>query len=458
MKRIAIILALCTTSAYVNSQSPTLNENQQSSVAVEVAVDNYADSALTDIDRSTMQAEEIVEAYINDNPSFGVSPYWIDKSVVSVKVDSAHRDWAKHRALAYKRAWADLQKKFVQTQQTVVEAEVIMKFYSDAAGNAPQFTPKSYTGSEAIDELIDKAGAYASGKLNNALENIGIDPAEYSRGSSKQRKILMEDSIQESSVKTTVGKIAGLWPLNTFVTEVNGEYAIGVVGLYHPKFEDAARQIASGKYPLPQKKPGRAPKDMVTQRSSELISNFGVRPLRDKMGYPALISFGQWGVSNLSRNPRIAATYRQAAIKQARNQADAQLAIFLNGSANATDKSFVGELEVSHTDVDRSGFNEESYSSSVEDIIDEIFTAKGRVKLSGLKDLRTWTYLDPKTGQTLVGVVRFWTVQNALDAKEISANRALSAKAKDKDKDKDKKSENSQSVTESLDLGDPTEF
>ena len=457
MNRIIVLLAICSIAVYARSEGTVVEQGDDQAAAVAASVDAYAELSLSDIDISTMDAEKLVEDYINEHPSYGESPNWIGSSVAFVQVDSAHRDWAKHRALAYKRAWSDLQKQFIETQQIAIKTELIKKLYVDASGDTPQFEPDDYTGSGAIDEFIDKAGAFVAGKLNAALEDLGINPDEYSRNNSTQRKVQVEDSIRQKTVISAVGKTSGLWPLKTFITEVNGQYAIGVVGLYTPAYEAVARQIATNKYPVPGNKPGVAPRDLVAPPSSvTLISNFGVRPIRDERGLPALISFGQWGVSKLSNNPAIAATFRQAAFKQARIQADAELAVFLNGSANAADASFVGELAESYTDVDRSGYSEQGDALTIEDILDQTFTAKGKAKLAGLKDLRSWTYVDAKTGQTLVGVVRYWTVQNALDARAIRS--AKNPPKRGSMNAQNRKPAHSRSATESLDFGGPDDF
>jgi hypothetical protein len=423
----------------------------------------YTEETLSAVMLSSNDATKYIEDYLNSPAGAGMqgADTWIENSVAIVPVLSTHSDWAKHRALTYKVAWSNIQENFIQFQMSETRTEIVRKLYADASGNVDEYEPDSYTGSDAIDEFIDKSGAYISSKLNAALQDAGIDPEEYSRGNSKQRQKILEDSIRQETVVRAMGKVAGLWPLNTYVTAVDGRYAIGVIGIYKPAYEEFAIEISEGRIPQSDQRSDRPPlKDRIASDPATLANSFGVHPVRDERGYPALLSFGQWGVSGNHRNPTIAAKFNQVAIKQARSQADAEISIFLNGTANLVNKSYVGSLVEEYIDVGRDGYNEPGTSIEIEDILNQVLTTKGQVKLSGLTDLRTWTYRHPENGQTMVGVVRIWTVAQSAAADSIRSSMNQKQKTSEKPENVNSQPDKNpkRSFTESQDYTSPNDF
>ena len=426
------------------------------------AVGEYTDETLEPIDLVYGDVSQQLEDYMNGPVAakFNSPGTHLEQGIATVDVSTSHRDWAKHRVLAYKSAWANVQENFIRYQMNETSTEMVRKLYADASGNVPDYEPGSYTGNNAIDEFIDKSGAYTSGKLDAALAELGVNPDEYSRGTNEQRTKLLESAIRQETITRSVGKLTGLWPLMSFTGTVDDRHAVGVVGIYRPVFEEVAAEIATGRIPQATNKRGRPISERVSSNKAELSNSFGVRLVRDENGYPALISFGQWSVTSTNTNPSIRAKFRDVAIKQARSQADAELALFLNGSANFTDRSVVGSVVEEYVDVNRDGYNAAGSSTTIEDMIDQVLKARGRAKLSGLRDLRTWVYKHPSTGHQMVGVVRVWTPVDAMAAgairsgpkAEASESTESSATAVEED------SEMRRESAESPAYADPDEF
>jgi hypothetical protein len=383
-------------------------------------VDAYTDAALQPVFQAQDDVRAQIQAFL-DGPGAGFEKQgtWIGQGVASVDVSTRQKDWAKYRVLAHTAAWADVQEEFIRYQMNETSTELVRSLYADASSEPPRFTPASYTGNELVDEFIEKSGAFATGKLDSALREVGVDPEQYARGNDTQRKRLLESALRRETVTRSFGKLAGLWQLMSFSGTVDGRQAVGVIGIYRPSYEEVAAEIARGSVPLSRPKPGRALAQQIPREDAALSNLFGTRLMYDETGQPVLLSFGQWAVSGRHTNPAIAAKFRDVAMRQARSQADAGLAMFLNGSANFTDKAVVGSSLESYIDVDREGYNEAGDSTTIQDSIDTVLRARANVKLSGIRDFHAWTYRHPRTGHNLVGVVRVWTPADAMAASSI---------------------------------------
>lgn len=392
------------------------------------AVDQYSDSLLD----SSFEVDANVEAQISeflDGPAgkkFDKAGNWIGHGVERVAVGTGHKDWAKHRVLTYRLAWAKIQQAFIRYQHNEISTETVASLYQDASGEIPDYVRDEYTGNQAIDEFIDKSGAYVGKKLDSALENVGIDPEEYSRGSKTQRTQLLSSAIKQEAVFRSIGKLRGLFPLMTFTNTVGDQHSVGVVGVYRPAFEEVSAQIASQRSLNASSKSGPPISERISDDTGVLASTFGVRLTRDEFGFPILISYGQWSANSSSNNPAIRARYLDAAFKQARNQADAEIARFLTGTANFKSKSVVGSAIEEYVDVDAGSYYELGNSTSIEDLIDEVLTTRANVRIAGLNDYRKWTYKHPD-GHNIVGVVRVWTPQDAEAASLIRSGPNLTS-------------------------------
>jgi len=421
-------------------------------------VEAYEEEALDPAEQANENVRTLIESYLADHGrKFDGPGVWLGSGVQTVDVSSGNRDWGKHRALAYQKAWAQIQQEFIRFQMNETRTEMIQKLYADASGTVPQFEAASYTGSDAVDEFIDKSGAYLSSKLDAALVEAGVDPQEYERANAKQRKKLLEDSLRSETITRSFGKLGGMWPLKTFIGSVDGRYAVGVVAMQKPAFVEIAEQIGQGQIPQASSKAGSPIGDRVSSDKKQLANSFGVLLVRDENGYPALVSFGQWAVNSKSGNPAIRARFKDAALKQARSQADAALATFLRGTANFTNRSVVGSTIEEYADVDRSGYVESGETTVIEDMLDEVLSVRANVNLSGLRDLRTWSYRHPESGHQLVGVVRVWTAEQAMAAKVIRDGPKREVQPQRQGTSGYRASEGTSSA-QSPDYADPSEF
>lgn len=372
--------------------------------------------------------------------------------VVSKSTNAA--SWGMSRPLAYNRAWAAIQQEFLVWQYRKSEGEAFRRLFEDASSGTPSYQLPEYTGSDAIDEFIDKSGAFLSSKLDSALREAGVDPEAYSRGKKKQRKDLVVDAIRNSSTIKAFGKLSGLLPIKSFSGVVDGQEAIGVIGLYNPKYAELAGEIAGRQQIMSNGASGRPLGERLTKDPAQLLSSFGVRVLRDEQGYPLLVSYGQSALSKTNASPSMMSSLRKTALGRARSAANRAMDRFIKSNSNYTDTDLLGESKRDLIEVDRQNFTVEYEETELKTIHEELSTTKFKSELSGVSSFTEWTYKHPETGHILVGVVLVWSPVEEARARAIATgNRAT--------KTAEVESRNSQGpswMAESQDLVDPGDF
>lgn len=427
------------------------------------AATTYTDAALDPVWASEDEVDAQIEVFLasEHGRALEAKGAWIGRAKSAVAKSMNAAEWGKLREAAYRTAWSNVQTEFIRYQYDDDFSEVTRRFFSDASNAAPEYVQDEYTGNQAIDEFIDKAGAVLSSKLDGALRDLDVDPEAFARGSNKQRKEILSDSIRRETIARSIGKLGGLWPVKTFTSINDGFQVIGVVGVYRPEFQELAGEIAGRRQILSNGASARPLAERISTDPAQLVDTYGIRVLRDESGYPVLVAFGQYGVSGRDLNPVIMSKLRQAAIAQARSAADTELLQFINGTSNYTDKIVAKAAVVKYVDVDRQGYVESGDEVPVTDIVEQILTTKAHAQLSGLRDFKTWTYRHPDSGNILVGVVRLWSPVEAEKAKAIASGR-VSIGRDGRDNvglpAETVQPRNSKYQGESPDLGDPEDF
>ncbi|RLJ18514.1 hypothetical protein DJ031_11030 [bacterium endosymbiont of Escarpia laminata] len=348
---------------------------------------------------------------------------YVGKTWAEVQVAPQNSQWPKYRVMAYESALSDAENGYLMSLSAKIKSEKVRSYFADNSGEVPDFDDSLWRDQNKVARIIDKMLTLTEGRLDKALEELGIDPEEYGKTPKSQRHDLFKDALTKSSVKEAMGSLAGLVPVQTFEAQnKSGEHVIGVVVVASQKMRQFAHEIGTrrGKLTANEAKKGRPVHDVVAGDAALLIDQFGIRRLYDEHGYPVLISYGQWGNAYRGDNKRQARRQRAAALDQARMQADQQIAMFVAGKAMVTEESTVGQIVEQYVDVHKDGYKEEQEVSRIVDELNKRSRAKANVRLSGLADVYSWTQPHPVYPEhELIGVVRLWSPLNEQNMRNL---------------------------------------
>ena len=254
-----------------------------------------------------------------------------------------------------------------------------------------------------VKRIVLKSAALAEHTLDQKLAESGMNQDEIQRLTTPiQKRTALAESVSRKTLNEAVGSAAGLIPVKTFEgVDDEGNTAIGVVAVYSERMRHIANQVARGEVIRPDPTRARSPiTDQIDDYANEELPNeFGVRIMWDEQGYPAIVSFGQWGWSptNLSKKKR--ARRKKFAMKQAENDALSNLTVFIKASTRFTEESSVGvDLEEAFN-LPRGGVPEEIEEARIADKLIERHVSRQK---SLSRDIRRRDYgrLDTRLSRT----------------------------------------------------------
>lgn len=374
--------------------------------------------------------EERMDQFI-DSSGFGAradrNEISILKGTAPVQVPASNPDWLRYRQIAYSAALLDAQADFVAEQNVRIMARTTLDFFKSANETPPPYQDCKTPGQAAA--VLRKLLAVAGGKLDKELQDIGINPKDYENAPEPQRSPMLANHLKTNALKRSFGDTIGLCSVMTFEEMQNGQARIGVVAVTSPIMRDFAQQVLTQQGAFtPDPSHAQDLRQLMSGRQ-KLISDFGVRRVFDAQGLPAVISFFQWASAYRGKDPAMAATYRDAAARQAEAQADAQLADFLKGSIDYRQDSTVGQ------EIDRTAESLPD-SGSIEDtkrIVDELrrnIVRMASVNITGMRTLKVWNGHHPAApDQTIIGVVRYWSAagEMAMRSRQAPPSAAVPA-------------------------------
>ena len=345
-----------------------------------------------------------------------------------VKVPSNNPDWVKYRSLAYEQAMKDAKARWVQQQNRSITTSLIAKAYRAADQSPPPFQSDDIIKPAKLAEIVAKIEALGVGTLDQALREMGLDPAKYEKSPPAQRHVQISNDLVKVVTTRSVGDLIGLTTMQTFEGhDGKGNHEIGVVAVVSPKMKSFAQSVLRlrGNFPP---EPGKGQDlGVLIQNKEALLQDFGTRWLYDSNGLPVLVSFYQWGLDASGSDPVLAAEVRNFAIKKATELADAQIAQFLAASATLTTKSTTGEKYEKAVERAVDGYVAQlGPTTSLIDGLDEVFDERARVEnLTGLRTLATWGLKHPMSTQTVVGVVRLWSAASETATRAVKDARPI---------------------------------
>lgn len=371
---------------------------------------------------STDDAEGIVEGMIEEWLQEGPGRKFRAKddlnvvqgtSLAAVKADNQR--WGKARSLAFQNAFIQAMGEYMASVRQQTSVSLARDYFAEDIPESELRYQEGEAADSYVQRIVLKSAALTEQTLDKKLAESGMTQDEIRRLTSPvQKKTALAESISRRTLNEAVGSAAGLVPVKTFEgLDDEGNTAIGVVAVYSEPMRHIANQVAKGDIIRPD--PVRARRSIADQiadydKNEQLPNEFGVRVMWDEHGYPAIVSFGQWGWSpeNLSKKKR--AQRRKFAMKQAGNDALSNLTVFVRASTRFTEESSVGADIEEAFNLPRGGVPEEIEETRIADRLMETARVKAEISLTGYTTERKWTARHPLLDeQELAGTVVYWS-------------------------------------------------
>ncbi|MBR2633421.1 MAG: hypothetical protein IKD29_08235 [Lentisphaeria bacterium] len=423
MKKVSILLSLCTLLSISAAEAPVISAQDASSVNADMSVDlpKTAGDLLRD-DFEAFRKERNIAAY--GTPNAKGTTYFTGEAVVAKNVNDA--EFITSRSMAYQKAYQDAVAALIMDRVGREITKTIREESSDNSTNAEE-APASLQ--EANSGLLKKIEVWGEAVIDKKLMEQGIDPKEYADKGIAAKKELYRNSILKSSLKKAFGSAAGCLVVATFEAKTeDGNYAIGVVLRSDEICNDVARCTSKKQRPTLTGKSGLTLQQALPT-NEEMLHSFGVRLFFDENGEPALLSFAQWGVNiKKGMNTRMIDRTKRNALTQAENLANQQLTEFINSTIKIDETSLMGEEEISQMVFMKDGSAKKEDFVNIVDKFSKKSTTVGFDSMIG----RSTVYknvLTHKTNHFVAVVVRCWSFgkldaeQNILD----SANKNKSS-------------------------------
>ena len=349
-------------------------------------------------------------------------------SLVALKADD--KRWGKARSLAFQNAFIQAMGAYMKSVRQRTSVSQMREFFAEDIPESELRYQEGETSDSYVKRVVLKSAALVERTLDQKLVESGMSDDEIERLSTPtQKRTALAERISRRTFNEAIGSAAGLIPVKTFEgIDDEGNSAIGVVAVFSERMRHIANRISRGDVIRPD--PDREHDSIMDQIDSyekdELPNEFGVRVMWDDQGYPAIVSFGQWGwwPANLSKRKR--AQRRKFALRQAENDALSNLTIFIKASTRFTEESNVGADLEQAFNLPRGGVPEEFEDVQIADKLVETARIKAEVDLTGYTRERSWSARHPLLEEhELVGVVAYWS-----PAREDAIRKTIGKKAK----------------------------
>ncbi|GAB4321092.1 MAG: hypothetical protein Kow0059_15620 [Candidatus Sumerlaeia bacterium] len=345
---------------------------------------------------------------------------WIGWGEAPVMAAAGDLDFGKSRIAAFERAFTMAKEDFVKFTTRKIRTETLREFLHDSSD--PSLSAPDAQAD--FDVMWEKIKALSDAELDEKLREKGVDPDEIENASPEKKRQLARDYIERRVVTESVGRLAGLRPMVTFeAKDARNQFSVGVLAVYSDNFRRFARSIAEGRLAgdaALRLDPGPPVDEQIPREGRDLVDEFGVRVLVDEKGDRVMVAFGQWSPAVTAAMPR---NQQEAAIKAAREQAEAQahaaLADFVNSTLIFNSNERWSEVGSQVENLYRNGLREQEDFRKVIDFVKTVSKQHGRATLSGVLTVRDWQANHPETGHLLVGKVLMWSPTSAGEAHRI---------------------------------------
>jgi hypothetical protein len=331
---------------------------------------------------------------------------YIGWGIATIDVSPQSIDFGQKRIMAFERAFTDAKGQFVQTQRQKVGISVMRKF-----ANTDMSDQEMQVKDGKIVGISKKLLAVAEAKLDNMLEDLGVDPKTIENSDIAKKRQLAEDSLSKEIAVQAVQSVVGIRILATF-EDVN---AVGVLIKQNQKYRDLAKAIASRKLVAYPSK--TSPVDNISAQLNRLfventmyIPQYGVRIMTYEYGNRAIVSFGQWSPKVTKSDSKMKTNMAVKAAKDiAYDQALSYMTQFINTTLALENKSRLRDsntiTEIFRTDQSV----EEKEQDDVGAAMDGFIRETSQKTLEGVTEVTNWTVNHPETGHLILGKVLMWS-------------------------------------------------
>lgn len=348
------------------------------------------------------------------------------KGVETVAVSPENAQWGKQRVTAFEKALLKAQSEFVRDQFGKQTVRMARSMFENMSDNAEDF-PEDQKGRMRM--IWEKLVALTDAKLNEKLEEAGVDPEEFKAASPKQKKALFSDAYTKTCLTKAVGDMSGLVPVQTFeANDGKGTYKIGVIVLYSPKLKQLAYDIAQNKAPLLSGKPKKPLAEVIPTSPEVLADQFGVRVVFNERGQPCVVSYGQWSHNYTGNSERMRERRNESAQMKARELADSYITAFLAAKMHYENEQETGELLEESVTKDGDGNISYENISTVIDKMNQTIKVEAKADLAGRGTFRSVKYKHP-VGHEISIVARVWTMDNLESTQNVRNWKPDSRKA-----------------------------
>ncbi len=333
----------------------------------------------------------------------------ICSSSAFTKVRLGQPGWVESRVAAFEMAEMDAKMKIIRYLSETVETKRSLALLENAVWNDGDVDKVKELNDveESLKRIGKKSVALAEKTLDKALEKLDpdYDPAKYEGKSSEELQVITEDLFKRQIKTVAMGTLIGVTPLYSAEGDSGeGEYQVLVGVIWSPKLNRLAMSLFNDEYNIPKVKPGKRLSEQIPANDLTLLSTVGTRIVIDENGEYAVLAYGQ------AQPRRTGPGRKQAALHQAKqiaaNRARAQLVNFIREGMTLKDSEIAQELSREFSDMTFGTETVRNYQKKING-------KKVKVKLSGLRVLKEWSFAHPSTGQQVAGAVLSWSPASA---------------------------------------------
>ncbi len=354
--------------------------------------------------------------------TYGIYSFSIDKE-----------GYERRKVVAFEKAYMDAMKEMAKTISTKITTETIRELKS--------VTPEEDFGNVSnLEVLKRKMLVLTDATLNKLLEKLGVSPEKIGKLSLEQKRNLFLDKLEKKIVTETLANLRGTLVYKTFEEiDKDGNCAVGVILFNSKKLQNLADAFAKNQIP-PYRNPNKAKpiEAYLPKTKKEWLEAWGVQVIWDNKGYPALISYGQWGYPLVG--PKYVLRRKDMiAERQANSLAEAYITQFINMDVLAREISRTGMEEKENEVLDINMKRIEDIDKIIEDFYEKTKTLSKAhiVGLTTLKRKRICYKIGNYPACTYI-VVKLLSPQNVIKVNNYLNSKKETQKFQENKSDKNK--------------------
>ncbi len=323
-------------------------------------------------------------------------------------------EFIQKRQTAFLRAYMKIREDFVKfSLNSRIQSTVENSFLKDKEAEGSQ----SQVAADQVQRLAQKTMALAESELDKKLEDNGISPTQFTTIEAKRKAL--SQKILATAASHAFSSCAGISVVRTVEGGAADGYTIGVIAKFDPQYVYFADCFARQVRP----QPSAAGINVSTLYLNKDISqDFGTRFFYDEQGMPSLISFGQWAVTNPSKDRTERKLQEKAARLQAESQANIDMNNFIAGSMTFDEATAGGEEWSKTISYDQSGCPvASSIDSTLADFVNRSSKTKANLNMGGRDILVSKFVVHPDTKQKIAVAAVGWSFAKLEAQKEVES-------------------------------------